>query len=812
MRYRRLVPLVALICMVAACGDKGASELKDSSVSEVAGASKSPLRSLGIHFNPETGLLVLTGSDVATTPGQYPDLGIAFSDVGPRSLSEVPATCRGGYTYGDPMESPQISTKLQYRPSGGGAAPLGREWIISWVKSEITLRDCGALDGIHLGQVGNLPAGGAPAELADDGRIWEVIPILPSKVTGLPPSLPVRLPAQLSASTSYESDQTWIAPIDLVDTSSEKSPKPISPIAKPVEDPLADEYLTFTARQPRSLVDRRDDRVEPAQIKVIYAVPSFASDRRRDTSGEIARTVFAVNEWWAAQNAGFGLRFDTSGGALDVGYMTFTMTKQAWYDTYFGEVGPDANFRNGMSRFQTELVRAGYWVGPQIKNSDDSAGQEAAKSGKLFLVIFEAPAGTYARTGVNSGGCRSIIDAINDRVPIIGVAVSDDDLASCGALDFDGRYDATTDLQSQQRWVASKNGFIDNVAQWMRNLPGCGSPETPKDGERVKIPGVGDESKAWEIRGGFMRDLAEPSDPLSDAFSRGSPIARSPTLDPRHDLYFHITSDKLASRAPCNSDISRNPLWDDRPLDADANLGLPRTSYDRPDDLGGAQVKAVYATRLYSKDRRFDVTGEIDSAMSHMKVFIETSTGGANSVRLDTFGGRLDVMYFPVPASVSTRDPATCVDRPCPNEATIFEAMTKAGRVVPDKQYIIFFDGGIEFGGQGLCGGSGQGRASLINLKDITSEQCANLQFASASHNQWSVGLLALHEMFHALGAVCQKAANEGDGMHSTTAGDLMGARAQGRVQLDPGRTYWFQAPSGCNAISKNPLFGRLGR
>ena len=808
MRYRPLVNIVALILVVAACENSGSSEFKDSST-EVSETSKSPLRSLGIHFNTETGLLVLTGSDVATKPGRYPDLQIAFSDIGPRSLAEVPATCRGGFTFGAPMESPQISTKMQYRPSGGGSAPLTREVIISWYASEITLSDCGSLDGSHIGQVGIFPGDAAPVDLADDGQIWEIIPILPSKVTGLPPSLPLRLPMQLVASEAYESDQTWASPKGLASTTSDESVVPSASIAMPVEDPLTDEYETFSKSLPRSTSDRRDDRVESAQIKVIYAVPSFATDRGRDTSGEIARSVFAVNEWWAEQNAGFGLRFDTFGGALDVGYMTFETTKQAWYDTYFGQVVPDGKFKNGMSRFQSELIRSGYWTGRPIQNANDSTGQEAAKKGRLYLIIFEAPAGTYARTGVNSGGCRAIIDAINDRVPIIGVARSNDDLTSCGALDSDSRYDTTADLQVQQRWVSSKGGFIDNIAQWMRNLPGCGSPETPKDGERVRIPGVADESKAWEIRGGFMRDLADPSDPLSDAFSRGIPIVRTPTLDPRHDLYFHITSDKLANRAPCNSDISRHPLWDDRPLDDDANLGLPRTSYDRPDDLGGAQVKAVYATRQYTRDRRFDVTGQIEVAMSHMKSFIEIATSGANSVRIDTFGGRLDVMYFPVPASVSEREPATCVDRPCPNEATIFEAMSKAGRVVPKKQYVIFFDGGIEFGGKGLCGGSGQGRASLINLQDITSEQCANLQFGAASHDTWSVGLLALHEMFHALGAVCSEAVNEGDGMHSTTAGDLMGARAKGRVQLDPGRTYWFDAPPGCSTISKNPFFDR---
>ncbi|MFM8016289.1 MAG: hypothetical protein ACKPCO_09535 [Actinomycetota bacterium] len=95
-------------------------------------------------------------------------------------------------------------------------------------------------------------------------------------------------------------------------------------------DSLVDEWRTFTTPLARSTSDRPNDRNEPAQVKVIYVVPSFSMDRRRDVSGEIARAVFAADEWWASQNGGFGLRYDTFRGALDVGFMTVDMTKQEW--------------------------------------------------------------------------------------------------------------------------------------------------------------------------------------------------------------------------------------------------------------------------------------------------------------------------------------------------------------------------------------------------------------------------------------------------------------------------------------------------
>jgi hypothetical protein len=582
------------------------------------------------------------------------------------------------------------------------------------------------------------------------------------------------------------------------------TPVSTTPVVPSIPDPLVNEFAVFTEPLPRSSIDRIDDRTEAAQIKVIYAVPSFSQDRGRDTSGEISRAIFAANEWWATQNAGFGLRFDTYRGSLDVGHMEFTTTKQEWYTTFFGDQGPTSAVKNGMSRFLTELKRVGWWKS-DLEAGSNAMRNGAATAGPLYIVVVEAPAGTYARTGVNSGGCRSIIDALNDQVPIIGIATTGDDLSSCGLLDKSGRFKPTMTVSAQSSWIKAHSGVIDNIAQWMRGLPGCGPSRTPKDGELVKIPGVADSSEAWEIRNGFMRDLAENFDPLSDGFARGETIATSPTFDPRHDLYFHITSDKLADEAPCNSDISLHPLWDDQPIDKDAERGLRRFSYDRPDETSGPQIKAVYAVKHGATDRQSDTNGEIASALLHMQSFIKSSTVGLNTVQIDTYQGKPDVLYFPLPKALTASTDVGCVNSPCPNEATIFEAMQLAGRIEENKQYIIFYEGGIEFGGKGLCGGSRKGRASFINLDGIRSEMCAYLQFSSTSPDEWSVGLLSLHEIFHALGAVCTAANSHG--MHSSAAKDIMGAQAQGRVVLDPDGIYWFGAPNGCTPLSGLSIF-----
>jgi hypothetical protein len=759
-----------------------------SSCSSTESSGGIPLRSFGVYLNPETGLVVAVANDVLAKDNKYPESTVGYFVMAGEIAQSVPDTCRGEIitestvverSFGFDIHLEQQATK----------EVLKQSVFADWRQGLIRFVDCGLLDGDHVSSVSVLPQLKTFFSDRQDKSVWSIIPIFDRWFLGMNPALPVRLPAQLMlAKSGAQSDQSWMKSINTAS----------------IPDPLVNEFAVFTEPLPRSSIDRIDDRTEAAQIKVIYAVPSFSQDRGRDTSGEISRAIFAANEWWATQNAGFGLRFDTYRGSLDVGHMEFTTTKQEWYATFFGDQGPTSAVKNGMSRFLNELKRVGWWKS-DIEAGSNAMRNGAATAGPLYIVVVEAPAGTYARTGVNSGGCRSIIDALNDQVPIIGIATTGDDLSSCGLLDKTGRFKPTMTVSAQRSWIQAHSGVIDHVAQWMRGLPGCGPSRTPKDGERVKIPGVADSSNAWEIRGGFMRDLAENFDPLSDGFSRGETIATSPTFDPRHDLYFHITSDKLANKAPCNSDISLHPLWDDQPIDKDANRGLRRFSYDRPDETSGPQVKAVYAVKQGATDYQSDTNGEIASALKQMQSFIESSTAGLNTVQIDTYQGKPDVLYFPLPKALTASTDVGCVNSPCPNETTIFEAMQDAGRIEKNKQYVIFYEGGIEFGGKGLCGGSTKGRASFINLDGIRSEMCSNLRFSSTSSDEWSVGLLSLHEIFHALGAVCSAANSHG--MHSSASKDIMGALAQGQVVLDPDGIYWFSAPNGCTPLSELSIF-----
>ena len=593
------------------------------------------------------------------------------------------------------------------------------------------------------------------------------------------------------------SRRIWVARTSPTTTTTVPKPSPA------INDPLANEFTTFSRALPRSFSERPDDRTEGAQVKVIYVVPSFATDRRRDTSGEISQAVFSANEFWARQNGGFGLRFDTFQGALDVGYLALPTTKADWYNTYFTDFGSGAAFRNGMSKFQQELARAGWWAGPTAADLNDTATLRNFRSGKLYLLVFEAPAGAYGRTGAGAGSCRSMIDAINDGIPIIGIAATGDDLASCRSLNDRGRFPSTGSANQQSQWVNANVPLIDHIAQWMRFLPNCGFPQTPKDGERVRIPGVLDESKAWEIRGGFMRDLAEANDPLADAFMGGRWVDRTPRFDVRNDLYFHITSDKLASRGACNSDISKHPLWDNLPLDRDSGRTLLRSSYDRPDDVRGPQIHAVYVVRNGAADMMYDTSGDIERSLKHADEWLRRESG--KGLRLDTFQGRVDVTYLPLPPQFESQTGQDCSKVPCPNDQNFYAHLRSLGRVDPEKTYVFFYSGGVS--GFVLCGGAGQGKSVLLNL-EVNGRFCSDAKWTESTNTALSWGLLALHELFHSLGAVCPSAPESDGQYHSSVVNDIMHARAKGDVKLDPSRrNYWGNVPPGCTDLSQNPLF-----
>jgi len=69
-----------------------------------------------------------------------------------------------------------------------------------------------------------------------------------------------------------------------------------------------------------------------------------------------------------------------------------------------------------------------------------------------------------------------------------------------------------------------------------------------------------------------------------------------------------------------------------------ARSGLDRSTTDRPDDITGPQVHAMYVVPADGTDRALDTNGTIAASVANRDGWLRGQTGG-RGLRLDTFGG-----------------------------------------------------------------------------------------------------------------------------------------------------------------------------
>lgn len=120
----------------------------------------------------------------------------------------------------------------------------------------------------------------------------------------------------------------------------------------------------------RATADRPDD-TRHDQIRVLYVLPADLPDEGRDTSGQICNSVRAFATWFHAQ-AGAHLRFDTSGGLLDIGFARLGKT-----DAVMRGNDPD----NGSVEFGTAYVRN--------RIETELISMRQIDSNKLYAVYYE---------------------------------------------------------------------------------------------------------------------------------------------------------------------------------------------------------------------------------------------------------------------------------------------------------------------------------------------------------------------------------------------------------------------------------------
>jgi hypothetical protein len=234
---------------------------------------------------------------------------------------------------------------------------------------------------------------------------------------------------------------------------------------------------------------------------------------------------------------------------------------------------------------------------------------------------------------------------------------------------------------------------------------------------------------------------------------------------------------------------------------------LPRTTTDRPDDVGGPQVHVVYAVPRGGEDRRLDVSGVLAGTVASWSGWLRGQTGGAG-LRLDTSGGELDVSFFQVPLTDDEM-----VGKGAFVRDELERELREAGLLAAGKLYAVYYDGKSTYG----CGGGawppalpGVVAAMYLHGLSGTGFDCDRNPFAGATNPPGYMDFAMLHELMHTLGFVPTCAPHHTRAGHaSDSPTDLMyaGDEAWRPAVLDVGRDDYYRAHiAGCPDFADSPF------
>jgi hypothetical protein len=167
---------------------------------------------------------------------------------------------------------------------------------------------------------------------------------------------------------------------------------------------------------------------------------------------------------------------------------------------------------------------------------------------------------------------------------------------------------------------------------------------------------------------------------------------------------------------------------------------LDRAMADRPDEVGGPQVHAIYVLPSDAPDKALDTNGTIASWINTFNGWFAGQAGGAR-VRMDIFQGSPDVSFLRL---AETDDQLTASGSD--TEATIGKALAANGFADRYKIYLVVSPGHSD----GYCGVS-TGALAILYLG-----MCDGVSWPS----------VMAHEVIHSLGAVPGCAPHHADNGH----------------------------------------------
>ncbi|MCC7053275.1 MAG: hypothetical protein IT355_08385 [Gemmatimonadaceae bacterium] len=236
-----------------------------------------------------------------------------------------------------------------------------------------------------------------------------------------------------------------------------------------------------------------------------------------------------------------------------------------------------------------------------------------------------------------------------------------------------------------------------------------------------------------------------------------------------------------------------------------------RSTSDRSDEAGGAQVKLLYALPVDGVDQGRDTSGVIQRSASSWQRWLSAQAGGRH-FRLDTFDGGADVQFVRLPRSDATYRGYGVFIRD-----TIEKDLVAAGVAASaTKLYLVYYEGGhVDRCASAAWPPALPGRVAAIYLHGTIAggRNCDQNSFVTVpTAAPGYLEFVAAHELIHLLGGVSTSAADHGLGGHTIVdPADLMyaGPSAWQPSKFDVARRSYYNPaglPSGVMNFASSPF------
>ena len=235
---------------------------------------------------------------------------------------------------------------------------------------------------------------------------------------------------------------------------------------------------------------------------------------------------------------------------------------------------------------------------------------------------------------------------------------------------------------------------------------------------------------------------------------------------------------------------------------------LPRATADRPDDVSGPQIHAVYVLPADGTDRALDTDGTVAASVANwQRWFVSQTLGGG--LRIDTSGGELDVSFHRL-----ARTDATLAARGVFLRDAIEEELRAAGFNRPDRIYAVYYDGSTT----AACGGGAwpptlPGNVAAVYMRATFAAGFPCYQPAFSRAGLQIMDFAILHEVLHTMGFVPRCAPHHTrDGHVSDDPRDVMyaGDEPWRPGVLDVGQDDYYHAHIlGCRELAESPYLER---